>query len=53
MRRTGHVQVKLYLLCGFAVVGNSRHGHQGRPLLQKHLPLTNITPDPECCQVHC
>ncbi len=42
----------MYLLCGFTVVGSSGYRHQGRPVLQKHLPLTHITPDPERCQVH-
>lgn len=42
----------MYLLCGFTVVGSSRYRHQGRPVVQKHLPLTHITPDPERCQVH-
>lgn len=42
----------LYLIGGFTVMGGSRHRHQSRPVLQKHLPLTHITPDPECCQIH-
>lgn len=40
----------------FTVVGSvcGRHCRDDcRPLLQKHLPLTHIAPDPECCQVYC
>lgn len=42
-----------YLLCGFAEVGGSRYGDQGRPVLQEHFALAHVTPDPERCQVHC
>lgn len=51
-KETNEEEAKSYLLCGFAVVGSSRYRHQGRPVLQKHLPLTHIAPDPERCQVH-
>lgn len=52
-RQVSFAGLQLYLLCGFAVVGCSRYGHQGRPVLQKHLPLTDVAPDPERGQVHC
>lgn len=53
--RAALVVAKSYLLVGFTVVmcSRHRHRHQGGPLFQKHLPLTHITPDPECRQVHC
>lgn len=44
--------MKLHLLCGFTVVGSSRQRDQRRPVLQKHLSLTHIAPDPERRQVH-
>lgn len=34
------------------MLGYSRYRHQGWPVLQKHLSLTHITPDPERRQVH-
>lgn len=47
-----HGEEASYLLCGFAVVRSSGNRDQRRPVLQKHLPLAHVTPDPECCQVH-
>lgn len=46
------LETRSYLLCGFTVVGSSRHRHQRGPVLQKHLPLTHVTPDPERRQVY-
>lgn len=41
-----------YLICSFTVVGGGRERHQRGPVLQKHLPLAHIAPDPERGQVH-
>lgn len=41
------------MFCSFAMMGNSRYRHQCGPVIQKYLPFTNITPNPECGQVHC
>lgn len=50
---TASLETRSYLLCSFTVVGSSRHRYQRGPVLQKHLPLTHVTPDPERRQVHC
>lgn len=41
------------MFCSFAMMGNSRYRHQRGPVIQKYLPFTNITPNPERGQVHC
>lgn len=41
------------MFCCFAMMGNSRYRHQCGPVIQKYLPFTNITPNPERGQVHC